>query len=112
MQSTGICLAVPGHCYGQSPDKSPAQIPGGKCEITPASLGMKSKVPQIHGTAGMALSSNHGTKAPLTNDWCINAVKTDTKLRLDHTGNLFIIKLTEIKFEIWRVICLKKSFGL
>ena len=33
------------HCSGQSPAwQSPAKIPAGECEITPAGLGMESKV--------------------------------------------------------------------
>ena len=35
-------LALQGHFYGQSPAKSPGQIPAGKCEITLAGLGMES----------------------------------------------------------------------
>ena len=49
------------HFYGHSPAKSPAQIPAGKCEITPAILGMDSKAPQFHGSAGVIQSSKHGT---------------------------------------------------
>ena len=45
MQSQGICAALWGHFYGQSPAKSPAQIPAGKCEIILAGLGMESKAP-------------------------------------------------------------------
>ena len=61
MQSLGICLALQGHFYDQSPAKSPAQILAGKCEITPADLGMELKALQFHGTAGMRLSAKHGT---------------------------------------------------
>ena len=32
-----------------------------------------------------------------------NVVKTDTKLTLYHMGKIIIIKLTNIKFKIWRV---------
>ena len=44
-----------GHFYGQSPVKSPAQIPAGKSKMTQAILGMESKALGIHGTAGTML---------------------------------------------------------
>ena len=44
---------------------------------------------------------------------CIfNAVKTDTKLTLYHMGKLLIIKLTKIKFKIWRVTFFKSFLPL
>ena len=43
----------------QSFVKSPAQITAGKCEITPAGLGMESKALRFHGTAGTMLRSKH-----------------------------------------------------
>ena len=53
------------HCgtflWSKSSTINPDQIPAGKCEITPASLGMESKALQFHGTEGMILSSKHGT---------------------------------------------------
>ena len=33
VQSPGICLAVPGHFYGQSPAKSPTQIAAGISKV-------------------------------------------------------------------------------
>ena len=41
--------------------KNPAQNMAGKCEITPAGLGIESKAPQFHGAAGTLLSSKHDT---------------------------------------------------
>ena len=40
------------------------------------------------------------------------AVKTDTKLALDHMWNIFIIELIKIKFKIWRVTFLKSFLPL
>ena len=60
MQNQGICPALWGDFNGQSS----AHIPAGKCEITPAGLGM-STASQLHGTAGAILSSKHCTLAPL-----------------------------------------------
>ena len=73
------------HCRDNFYGQSPAQILVGKCEITPAGLGMESKAPRFHGIAGTMPRSKHGTLAPLflvTNDWCI--ICSDT-----HHSNVF-----------------------
>ena len=76
MQNPGICPALQGHFDGQRPAKSPAS----KCEITWAGLGMESKAPPFHGTAGqywaksMALKLRYVPAIPgpvVTKDWCI-----------------------------------------
>ena len=41
-----------------------------------------------------------------------NAVKTDKKLTLHHMGKNFMVKLTKIKFKIWRVTLLKSFLPL
>ena len=41
-----------------------------------------------------------------------NAMKTDTKLTLHHTGKIFIIYLVKIKFKTWRVTFLKSFLPL
>ena len=40
----GYMPSTRGHFYGQSPETRPAQILAGKYEITPAGLGIESKV--------------------------------------------------------------------
>ena len=40
------------------------------------------------------------------------AVKTDTKLTLHHSRNIFIIELTKIKFKIWKGYIFEKFLPL